>query len=106
MLRLWFGGSEAGIDAWVMIAVYPTPKEPSNIGPESITRFFEMYLLRGALTACVEEVYAIAMPPEEREHQICLTVATVSFLVWLTNSFAVSNTIQALSRLGRKFLGH
>jgi len=38
-------------------------------------------------------------------HRVCLTLISVSFLLWLTNSYAISNTIRAVGRLVGKFPG-
>jgi len=37
-------------------------------------------------------------------HKICLCLASISFLAWLASSYAISHTIQSISRLLAKFL--
>jgi hypothetical protein len=41
----------------------------------------------------------------DRVYRVCLSLASVSFLFWLLNSYAISNTIHSVSRLIGKFPG-
>ena len=41
----------------------------------------------------------------DRAYRVCLALASVSFLCWLLNSYAISNTILSVSRLIGKFPG-
>jgi hypothetical protein len=41
----------------------------------------------------------------DRVHGVCLSLASASFLCWLLNSYAISNTIHSIGRLIGKFPG-
>jgi hypothetical protein len=41
----------------------------------------------------------------EGVQRVCLSLASLSFLLWLLNSCAIYNTIRWAGRLGEKYLG-
>jgi len=41
---------------------------------------------------------------QDRLYRVCLSLSLASFLAWVVNSYALSNVIRSISRLGGKLL--